>query len=450
MSRDPAQDRPIAERVRPGRVLAEYGVALSRLATEISTGTTVVLKELPAGEVNAPTRGSEALRVDEARPADPGRARQRCDPHPPPLRRRRNHRCLGARILLHARAHARDHSGRASGPGHDARARIDARGGQTVERHRRSRRSGMARRSRAHRSGGRCAGPSRVGHEVERLDGRRSVPPPEQAGVLEGPIDARSDLYSVGVLLFESLTGRPLHGARDTGELFRAQVVGASSSIRAAGVTAPRALDDVVGRLLQKDPRDRYATAAGVLQDLLEIERSLDRGDPNPPLVIGLGDQRTTLTEPGLVGRADEIARIDAAIAGAGRGQGRSSDSKPDPEMGSRGSSTRPPWAPSSAANGSSGRKHTSSRRPGRSRCSRASPRRSWMPRPRTRRTPLRSPNPSRPGRRSCGPCCRPSIASSPTPRRSITPRWSAGSRGARRPVRCPRHAEPPSGPIAR
>ena len=51
MSRDPAQDRPIAERVRPGRVLAEYGVALSRLATEISTGTTVVLKELPAGEV---------------------------------------------------------------------------------------------------------------------------------------------------------------------------------------------------------------------------------------------------------------------------------------------------------------------------------------------------------------------------------------------------------------
>ena len=71
MSRGPAQDRPIAERVRPGRVLAEYGVALSRLATEISTGTTVVLKELPAGEVpNAPSRGRQARRVDPADPAD--------------------------------------------------------------------------------------------------------------------------------------------------------------------------------------------------------------------------------------------------------------------------------------------------------------------------------------------------------------------------------------------
>ena len=48
MSRGSAQDPPIAERVRPGRVLAGYGVALSRLATEISTGATVVLKELPA------------------------------------------------------------------------------------------------------------------------------------------------------------------------------------------------------------------------------------------------------------------------------------------------------------------------------------------------------------------------------------------------------------------
>src|SRR5918994_5422875 len=50
MARSPAQGPPIAERVRSGRVLAEHGAALSMLATEISTGTTVVLKELAARE----------------------------------------------------------------------------------------------------------------------------------------------------------------------------------------------------------------------------------------------------------------------------------------------------------------------------------------------------------------------------------------------------------------
>ncbi|HEX4941845.1 MAG TPA: AAA family ATPase [Actinomycetota bacterium] len=325
MSGGPAPDGPIAERVRLGRVLAEYGVALSRLATEISTGTTVVLKELPAGEVRT------------LPPADPRRS-------------------VWTRLVLPTQIEVDRGAIRilrpyVLGDTFDASVRGSS---STLERtlvivldvlraldtlHALGSMHGAVKPSNV------IVGPDDRGWLVDpaptdpaadvrrrpraasgtrssaSMDAARYLSP-ERAGVLEGPIDARSDLYSVGVLLFESLTGRPLHGARDTGELFRAQVMGAASSIRASGITAPRALDDVVGRLLQKDPRDRYATAAGVLQDLLEIERGFARGDLDPPLVIGLGDQRTTLTEPGFVGRADEIARIDAAIAGAARGQG--------------------------------------------------------------------------------------------------------------------------------
>jgi tetratricopeptide (TPR) repeat protein len=325
MSRSPAKGLPIAEQVRPGRVLAEYGVALSRLATEISTGATVVLKELPAGEVRT------------LPPADPKRS-------------------VWTRLVLPTQIEAdrgviRILRPYVAGDTFDASVR---RSPSTLERtlvivldvlraldtlHALGSTHGAVKPSNVIVSPddrGWLVDPTPtdpaadVRHRPRAASGTRPSASmdaarylaPEQAGVLEGPIDASSDLFSVGVLLFESLTGRPLHGARDTGELVRAHVIGASSSIRAAGVAVPRALDDVVGRLLRKDPRDRYATAAGVLQDLLEIERSVDRGDLNPPLVIGLGDQRTTLTEPGLVGRADEIARIDAAIAGAARGQG--------------------------------------------------------------------------------------------------------------------------------
>ena len=145
---------------------------------------------------------------------------------------------------------------------------------------------------------------------------------PEQTGVLQEPVDGRSDLYAVGTLLWECVTGAPLHGVADTGELLRAQVFSTGTSIRAAGVLVPRVLDEVVGRLLRKDPRDRYATASGVLQDLLELERSVDAGDMDPSLVIGSGDLRSTLTEPGLVGRARELGRIDELLARSAGGHG--------------------------------------------------------------------------------------------------------------------------------
>jgi tetratricopeptide (TPR) repeat protein len=145
---------------------------------------------------------------------------------------------------------------------------------------------------------------------------------PEQAGVLEDPIDLRSDLYSFGAVLFGCLTGRPLHDARDTGELLRAHVLESSSSIRAEGVDAPRVLDEIIGRLLRKSPTDRYATSAAVLQDLLELERRLERGERDPAFVIGLGDVRSTLTEPGLVGRTEELVLLNALLSLSARGRG--------------------------------------------------------------------------------------------------------------------------------
>jgi tetratricopeptide (TPR) repeat protein len=145
---------------------------------------------------------------------------------------------------------------------------------------------------------------------------------PEQSGVGDEFVDFRSDLYSVGAIVFECLTGRPVSDATDIGELIRAQMLETPRSIREAGVVSPRALDEIVGRLLRKDPRDRYATAAGVLHDLLELERGIDAGEPDRPVVIGLGDVRSTLAEPGLVGRARELMEIEDLVAQTTRGRG--------------------------------------------------------------------------------------------------------------------------------
>ncbi|WP_307834548.1 diguanylate cyclase [Paractinoplanes lichenicola] len=87
---------------------------------------------------------------------------------------------------------------------------------------------------------------------------------PEQSGLLKRPVDGRSDLYSLGVVLFECLTGRLPFEAADVGELLRQHLVAPVPEL--PGVHP--ALAAVVHRLLAKDPDDRYPGPAALLADL--------------------------------------------------------------------------------------------------------------------------------------------------------------------------------------
>jgi signal transduction histidine kinase len=107
------------------------------------------------------------------------------------------------------------------------------------------------------------------------------------------------------------------------GELLRQHITVAPPELRALGLPVPRALDEVIQRLLRKDPRDRYQTAAAVLADLEEIAAALARGEREPALVTGVRDRRRTLTEPAFVGREAELAALDQELARVVDGRSR-------------------------------------------------------------------------------------------------------------------------------
>jgi Protein kinase domain/AAA ATPase domain len=146
---------------------------------------------------------------------------------------------------------------------------------------------------------------------------------PEQAGLIDGEVSERSDLYSAGAVLFECLAGRPLVAGDTITDLLRQLVSARPPVLRSLGVAVPRALDEVIQRLLHKDPQDRYYSAEGALADLAAIDEALARGDSEPVIVVGARDQRPTLTEPAFVGRAGELATLMATVEQARRGQGR-------------------------------------------------------------------------------------------------------------------------------
>jgi tetratricopeptide (TPR) repeat protein len=89
---------------------------------------------------------------------------------------------------------------------------------------------------------------------------------PEQA--LDKEVDARSDLYSLGIVMFEMLTGQiPFPSASALGGLL-ARIKGPPPDPRTLNPAVPRWLARIVVRLLDRRPSERYARAQRVLDDL--------------------------------------------------------------------------------------------------------------------------------------------------------------------------------------
>src|SRR5207247_10771764 len=93
---------------------------------------------------------------------------------------------------------------------------------------------------------------------------------PEQASA-DPSVDHRTDIYSVGVLAYELLTGQPPFAGRTPQNLLAAHVTEAPEAINKRRASLPPALAALVMRCLEKRPADRPETAREVVHALDDI-----------------------------------------------------------------------------------------------------------------------------------------------------------------------------------
>ena len=149
----------------------------------------------------------------------------------------------------------------------------------------------------------------------EVIAGSLAYMAPEQTGRMNRSIDSRSDLYALGVTLYEMLTGSLPFTASEPMEWVHCHIARQPVPPAERVKHLPDVVSAIVMKLLAKTAEERYQTAAGVERDLRRCLAAWERHGRIDPFALGDHDTPDRLLIPEkLYGRAREVDTLLAAF----------------------------------------------------------------------------------------------------------------------------------------
>lgn len=137
---------------------------------------------------------------------------------------------------------------------------------------------------------------------------------PEQTGLTEYTTDLRSDFYSFGMTLYHLLLGKVPLQAKDQYELIHKQIAIKPESLFKINNKTPSVLSDIVDKLINKKPHKRYQTDDAIIYDISQCIKLLDKSQNIKYFELATIDKPQIEIGDTLFGRDEEIESISKTI----------------------------------------------------------------------------------------------------------------------------------------
>ncbi|MBD2231161.1 EAL domain-containing protein [Phormidium tenue] len=154
-----------------------------------------------------------------------------------------------------------------------------------------------------------------LGQRHSMLEGTLAYISPEQTGRINRGVDYRTDYYSLGITLYELLTGQVPFTADTLMGLVYCHIAKAPPPIASVNPSVPAVVAAIVSRLMAKNPEDRYQSAVGLHHDLERCRHQLEQTGQIVAFALGQRDRsRRFLIPEKLYGREEAVAAVLAAF----------------------------------------------------------------------------------------------------------------------------------------
>lgn len=149
----------------------------------------------------------------------------------------------------------------------------------------------------------------------ESLKGSLPHISPEQTGRMNRSIDYRSDLYSLGITLYQAICGKLPFQYKEDIELIHAHIARYPVEPHKRDTSIPETLSAIIMKLLAKNAEDRYQSASGLEADLSEcLEQYISRGSIEKFTIAAKDFSPVLSISEKLYGRKEEITNLFEAF----------------------------------------------------------------------------------------------------------------------------------------
>ncbi|XZO00574.1 MAG: protein kinase domain-containing protein [Microcoleus sp.] len=156
-------------------------------------------------------------------------------------------------------------------------------------------------------------------NNLNSVEGTLAYMSPEQTGRMNRTLDYRTDFYSLGITLYEMLTGKLPFTSSDPLEIVYNHIAIQATSPHQINPEIPPAISEIIMKLISKNAESRYQSAAGLLADLENCLNQLETTGEIADFILGKLDILSQLLIPQkLYGRENQVNELLAAFERVG------------------------------------------------------------------------------------------------------------------------------------